>query len=477
MPRSCPAAFLLVLASTTVYITTVTARPKATDIWSFSVDEGPAPPPNEGPPLSAHASRNKSLLKYQITAIVGAYLLCVCFSLALIIFVGRRLRQRALSNRSLDMEMVKPAVKTNQAAIGVDPSPISPIKKWSPSSPTNSNQYPPPQYEKSGGTTAWVSPTKTHHRSELSQGSSVGTFDESVIASDKERNQREMEMLYAAVMDHDAKKSNKNSPEWQQDTSPVSPMKSPRQYPPEFHHLRDVSNGQSQQQHTTYQDDRSNTTSRNSTNPFRTPLSFFTPAHSRAGSAASTKSRPRRISIRDLPISPPMGSPDLAEAAEYAEDRPLSPRLYAPGPPPPTPGKKQAIVSVSPVEKNELKARKPSNRAAAPSPLPLRAAASSNSTLPFRSAYGSPPQSAPPTKTTVLEARQSAMANGARTGMPQTPYSPYMPFTPLTPVTPSRLVTKEDRKMEKKMKKNFALKPLREDDMVKSDEEVWGDGL
>lgn len=480
MSTSCSAAFLFVLAFTTLHITKASARPQAVDIWSINIDKGPAPPPNEGPPLSAHASRNRALLKFQITGIVGAYVLCVCFSLALITFVGRRLRQRALSNRSLDMEMVKPAVKTNQAAMGVDPSPVSPIKKWSPASPTNVHQYPPPQYEKSSGASAWVSPTKKSHRSDLSQGSSNYSFDESVIESDKERNQREMERLYAAVMEHDAKKSNSNTPQLrQEEASPVSPMKSPGQYPPEFQHLRDANVAQHQYQQgpgATYQVDRSNSTSRSSTNPFRTPLSFFTPSQSRADSSTSTKSRPRRISIRDLPISPPMGSPDLAEAAEYAEDRPLSPRQYTPGPPPPTPGKKQPLATVHSLETG-LKARKMGGRAAAPAPLPLRTAAFTNASLPFRSNYGSPPQSAPPTKTTILEARQSHVGPGPRTGMPMTPYSPYMPFTPITPITPSRLVTKEDRKIEKKMKKNYALKPLREDDMVKPDDEVWGDAI
>jgi hypothetical protein len=40
----------------------------------------------------------------------------------------------------------------------------------------------------------------------------------------------------------------------------------------------------------------------------------------------------------------------------------------------------------------------------------------------------------------------------------------------MTPITPGRLVTKEDRK---RAKKRGGTKVLSDDDMVKSDEEMW----
>jgi hypothetical protein len=80
-------------------------------------------------------------------------------------------------------------------------------------------------------------------------------------------------------------------------------------------------------------------------------------------------------------------------------------------------------------------------------------------------------KSAPPTKTTFLDRRESALGVHPKTGVAQTPYSPYMPMTPMTPVTPSMLVTKKDRK---RMKKE-GLKVLSEDDMVMSDEDMWGE--
>ena len=52
-----------------------------------------------------------------------------------------------------------------------------------------------------------------------------------------------------------------------------------------------------------------------------------------------------------------------------------------------------------------------------------------------------------------------------------TPYSPYMPFTPVTPLTPSRIVTRQQRKQQDK---ENGLRVLREDDMVKDGEDMWG---
>jgi hypothetical protein len=94
----------------------------------------------------------------------------------------------------------------------------------------------------------------------------------------------------------------------------------------------------------------------------------------------------------------------------------------------------------------------------------------STNSLPFRQ-YQDTLRSAPPTKTTFVNVRESGLMRHPKTGVPQTPYSPYMPMTPMTPVTPSRLLTKKDMKREKKLQ---GMKVVNEDDMVKSDEDMWG---
>jgi hypothetical protein len=180
----------------------------------------------------------------------------------------------------------------------------------------------------------------------------------------------------------------------------------------------------------------------------------------RSNSSTNASKQRHGTSVRHLPISPPMGSPELGGHG-YPDNEPLSPRLYSPGPPPLAPYQAEGVGQ----------AVSPSNRSRAPAPTPLSLrAGSSTSTLPFRAF--SPPQSAPPTKTTIVERRESLLRPGApRTGLPQTPYSPYMPFTPLTPITPRRVITRRERKQ---MVKENGMRMLVENDLVQSDEDMWG---
>jgi hypothetical protein len=408
----------------------------------------PAPPPDKGPPLSASALRDRSKLKFEIIGIILSYIIFTSGLLILLFTVGKRLRRGTLSsNTSLDVEMVKPSV--NQAALGVDPSPVSTTKHWQ--SPVESDVKP------------WTSPTGNHyyHQSQTS----VSTFDEKVLENDKARNQNEMERLYAAVMAHDVQKTQTPS---RSEVDGTSPVKSPSRYPPEFQHLR-TSSGAMQPfnpQESSPTEPKSPTLSRASSRLAKaSPLSLFHSSHSRASSASSQKQRPRRISIRDMPISPPMGSPDLAESVNYNDEQPLSPRVYTPGPPPPTPGHKSAAATAREAE------RKVSFRAPALAPIQTRSTTNSSNNLPFRQNYSTSLKSAPPTRTTFVERRESILHPGPRTGAP-VPYSPYMPFTPVTPITPGRLVTKEERK---RAKKHSGMKVLAEDDIVQSDQEMWGD--
>jgi len=63
---SVSAVFIVVFAFITA---PTTARPGS--IWSVHIDKDPAPPPDEGPPQSAGALRDKSKLKYEIAGIAG----------------------------------------------------------------------------------------------------------------------------------------------------------------------------------------------------------------------------------------------------------------------------------------------------------------------------------------------------------------------------------------------------------------------
>lgn len=388
---------------------------------------------NDRPPL------DRALLGVQVGSICAAYVIFVAVLLGLLLLVGRRLRRTVQSsNYSLQMQMLRPV----KQSISLDPSPISPVSHTLPS-PTYTHQV----------ASSWGSIQRGNRPSQTSVNGSMVTIDESVVASDRQRAQDQMEMLYAAVMEHDAQKasgidvsvrdrdSQSQSPDSQYtnpftdrhasyatEQPPMPPLKSPKS--PRF------SNG--------------------------SRLSKLFSSNSRSNPDGGKLKSPK-LPLRKLGISSPLASPDPRTPQTYSHDAPpLSPRFYNPGPPPTAPRvpPPSAIGHGMP----------PSGRARPPAPLNLTTASpqaqSSQNSLPFREAY--PLQSAPATKTTILE-RPQKNRNGPITGVP-TPYSAYMPFTPVTPFTPGRTVTKRQRKREEK---ENGLRVLNEDDLVKNDDDMW----
>lgn len=329
--------------------------------------------------------------------------------------------------------MLKPV----RPPVSMDSSPISPM----------SHNLPSP---KSSGFKSWGSLNRGARPSQPSVNGSMLTVDESIIATDRQRAQDEMEMLYAAVMEHDAKKA----------SAPEVPGTEP-----EFYAQSPDS------QLTNPFTDRGSHGSDNSLAPLKSPTKGFNSSRLsklfNSGSRANpepSKVRSPRLALRKMAISSPMASPAAATPRNYEFDNPpLSPRIYNPGPPPVVPRQQPGVQQpmLSPIKSGPGRARAP-----APAPLSL-ATASPSSSLPFREAY--PPQSAPATKTTILERPVKPRA-GPVTGM-ATPYSPYMPFTPVTPFTPGRTVTKRQRKREER---SNGLQVLNEDDLVKGDDDIWG---
>ncbi|EEH16315.1 hypothetical protein PABG_06402 [Paracoccidioides brasiliensis Pb03] len=437
-------------------------------IRAINIFNGPAPAPEEQPPFSASANRDLNLLWRDIVAIVGAYVGTVVVFLGCLLTTGRRLRRSAQqSNRTLDMEMVKP----QRPALDTTISPVSPNRfSPTPESGTESQLWPSQKKGKPTFSMPW-STTPRSPTSPVSQNGSMATFDETVVQADRVRAQDEMERLYAAVMEHDAKQSravNDANEDGIVSSVHQPSSSSPESFegPPEFRHLRH--NGRPSQpqqprvkQQPTFPPPRDPSAIQQQQMLPTSPLSPITQRLSRLSNLSFLSSRSRdgssgrksrRTSVRNLPISPPMGSPDLT-ANNYSESLPLSPRIYTPGPPPPNPNQK----SLEPPHRNF------------PTPLHIRSG-SSNSTLPFRS-FASP-ASAAPTKTTFVERRESMLrAGGPRTGIPQTPYSPYMPFTPITPFTPSHIVTRREWRQQKK---ENGLRVQQEEDLVMSDEDIWG---
>lgn len=463
----------------------VQARPSSP--WVFHIDNEPAPPPDQGPPASRGALRDRSKLKYEVIGIVGAYITWILLTFFFLFFIGKKLRRRIqTSNRSLSMEIIKPAPLASQPTKNIEPPLKSPGKMASLKS--------------------WAS-SKTHAH-KPSNISVTSTIDEKILQADKAKNMDEMAKLYAAVMQHDEQRSQHarssgqtsprspshppqynapptprsvglpatpRSPYYRPDITAPSSPRSPRYPAPEFPNPRNAEKDAQAEvliepmsprlihplAPTPAEDpDAPRLTNRKKTSP----LSFI----------SGEKRRPSNISIRGHQISQPVGSATLTEASIYTDNGGLSsPRIYNPGPPPPTPGQKSAVTVVA--QEDNHTTITTSERKMPPSSLSLGAASnasSSSNSLPFRQFYNESLKSAPATKTTFVGVRESVLGVHPKTGVPQTPYSPYMPFTPMTPVTPRTLVTKKEMK---KNRKKEGLKVLSEDDLVPSDSDLWSE--
>lgn len=533
-----------------------TARPS---IWGIDIDEGPAPAPKDGPPLAASAVRDRAYLPLQIGILFGAYFVVVIIVTSSLLTVGRRLRRSAqTSPRSLAMEMMRP-LKT----AGMHPSEVTDISParsnpWGPSpvSPGDSKQqmWPSPDLSRKQ---SWGTSNKSH-KQHASIQSSVVTFDENIIEEDKTKNEIEMSRLYAAVAEHEEHKKTRSFTHAQ----PLA------QHPPELQHLRLAAPPRSPPpRQEPMSPSRTSTTSPLKNGPASpprsairssrpTPLSFAgSQSHSRNSSRTSFGSFGRkRGSVRDLqislPISPPMGSPEIMDGnmRYYGEAEPLTPRQYNPGPPPTPPHRQDSTgsgrqqVMSSPIRSHfsrhlpnsvrssrhsgpgspihtprtatfpathtprtatfptftvthesveslpQQLSEQGSGRQVAPKSqrkpanLAIRTGASdSSNSLPLRTAplplrnLGPSGLNRPQStiKATVLEHKIDNHLRAPGTGVPATPYSPfYFPQTPLTPLTPSRLVTREERRRQKKEE---GRRVATFEDAVIEEKDMWGD--
>ncbi|KAF2193854.1 hypothetical protein K469DRAFT_712699 [Zopfia rhizophila CBS 207.26] len=427
-------------------------------IWN-----GPAPSPEDGPPASKNATRDKSLLPGQICGIVGGYVLTVLIWGVLLLTIGRRMRRKTENSpKTLELELVtaRPSGKTPA----------------SPQSARSATSWFKKGFKKNPSINSSVaSPTSPVVHS-------PNSFDQKVLDADRERAQVEMERLYAAVMDHDRKKSYSQISATEQETeleerparintsakpdtthsnpsSPRSPMKAI--YPPGYYNgpptaplprdrLRDQ--------------------------PPASPRSILSKkSHTSTGSGGSRA----RFNLKNLRISGPIQKYP-GESLNDEARTPLSPRFYNPGAPPSPPTQQNSPTSpdeayerldeVQPLPRPAPQRAGSYTDSPTVSNAPKSASASSNS-LPLRG-YGSEPLKSPDLRTTVLDRKREQLSmTTPKTGVPYTPYSPYMPFTPVTPVTP-HLMTKKERKS---MKKINGRKIATREDMVQSPKEIFGD--
>lgn len=488
---------LLSLASTTT-ASIINDVPKNNPL---GIDWYPAPSPEEGPPLSASALRDKSRLPAEIGGILGAYVFVVAIVGTALILLRRKHRFSAqIASKVLDIEMVEPRTLRD-----IDTSLHSPGAY--PSSPRNFS-WPSPENDAKN---PYVFPTNG-----LSPTTPVGTdpyVDAGVVEADQEMMQRDLEDLYAHVMEQeDAKKNGANVKEMAPPPMLQRAMASlPAEAPQRQESPKKVAKNR----------------------PSNLSLEEQKPkSHSRTSSIISALKSPRWKKEKELRISAPILTPTTATFYVNSDEEPLTPKYYKPPPPIPTdqvpfnhirqsssgdsptrsiasqlspygnssshrPNLSQTSMASSgrgdPISATSATSQTPlfsgptalslqappskfasqipyqnpyaqqHTPATASTPAPARALApiqtsTSTRALPFRSfepALTSPSFKPQITKTTVLE--RTAQGNGPNTSGLKTPwsagavpYSPYQPFTPMMPVTP-RLVTREERKARKKV--------------------------
>jgi hypothetical protein len=487
----------------------------------LNIDWYPAPPPADGPPLSAGASRNPALLPFEISGIIGAYLLSLFFVAVGIFFARRKLRRRiAPAYKSRDIEMLDTNLAHSHKIFDTgspqsklqDPSPVSPIRVYTNFSWPAQEKSP----EENVGPHPYVYPPVSPHSAASPYSTtqpSLGdpNVDARIVERDQHHMERDLEDIYAHVMEQDEARAAGISvaelpPPPQLRPGGPTPVPAPARLGSPSKKIEKPR--------------PSNIVLSDENKPSRT---------SRASSIISSIISPRKSAFKkELHISSPIQSPKDASYNREgtAEERePLTPRFYAPLPPPPVPtdqvpfqsprqNSQSSVESYSRTIAQQLEPNGPSAPSAFPkttspvsfssqmtgatlpsSPKPQQShfplsihtpspssAASSTRQLPFRQfqpALTSPSFSSfqQSTKTTVFERTapdrsRGPATGGLRSGTPWSPgavpYSPYQPFSPVIPVTP-RLVTKDDRKMMKKQEKKLGIVPRPE--LV--DDDLW----
>ncbi|KAF2271609.1 uncharacterized protein EI97DRAFT_462659 [Westerdykella ornata] len=429
----------------------------------------PAPSPEDGPPASANASRNKALLPAQICAIVGAYVLTVLIWGVLLLTVGKNMRRKAVTApKALELELVtaRPSGRT----------PASPASARSATSWFKRGFRPKSNIDSAIGST------------ESPVVQSPASFDQKVIEADRDRAQAEMERLYAAVMEHDRKKSysqiSNDETELKErrppriDTSrasvsysnPASPVRAI--YPPGYHSGAPTAPLPRDRERLRDQ-------------PPASPRSIL--SKKSTTSNASTSTNKARFNLKNLRISSPMHNNTHTKYPDQGSDdearTPLSPRFHYPGArtpsqqnSPTTPGdldayeqldEVQPLPNPAPQRLNSYSSDAPSSNNKSPSRSAT--AGTTSNALPLRG-YTEPLKS-PDLRTTVLDRRMDNLSLASpKTGVPFTPYSPYMPFTPITPVTP-HLVTRKERKS----RQGRRMVGREKEELVQSPKEIFGD--
>lgn len=289
----------------------------------LNIDLDPAPPPEKGPPLSAHAIRDPAFLPAQIGGIVGSYALSLVLVALLLLALSKRRRERLIALENPEVE---------QGAVGFNPFPQpyqlqteeefkralllqqqtgeplrSPYKNFSlpsqvPLSPTGPISPSKSQYS----VRTLPSPTSTI----LASGADL-SVDQTIVQHDRAMAQQQLEDMYRHVMEQEEAKAQGRAYEPPAPTAPTPSVRS-----------------------------ATTTTGRREKNkPAGLNLGHAS-TQSRSSSILSFLKSPRKskgpqaISISSPILTPMSGTFPRHDDQEMSS---IPPRNYAPAPPPPIP--------------------------------------------------------------------------------------------------------------------------------------------
>lgn len=522
--------FILALSSPTLAGAAPSIYERAANNNPLNIDWDPAPAPEDGPPASANALRDKSYLPAQIGGIVGAYAFSlVLVAITLLCLAKKRREHLRAANDEIDfLDYIQDSKDTSEERFdpalvadafssydhitrlqipgnpGVDLAPATYVPNFSYPSPTR---------------TEFNESAPHIHPSPISATSAPGVnfqVDQTVVAADRAMAQQQLEEMYKYAFEHEEAK--------QKGTVLETP----------------IPVAAAERCSTSDRSTRSALSKKERSKPANLNLAKANEekSQSRTSSFFSALRSPKNKTPKGVSISSPIMTPQSGTfpRQELQEMGGIPPRHYAPPPPPPVPAMPFASSSRNPgapltpdtspqsvqsideriaVQLDTAQAiRHNRNISQAPTEYDPESATSMHSSAPLVGLPASPrspsfhkpflpaspkpgatfsrpnppsavrtggalplrayePSLASPsaqtTKQTVFERKGPLSPTTGRTPFTAgaVPYSPYQPNTPIVPMTPS-LVTKEDRK---RMKRLVPKTPTLQ--MVESSDDVW----
>lgn len=175
----------------------------------LNINYNPAPPPEEGPPLSANALRDPSNLPWQLGVIAGAYGICLALVAVLIVVLSKN-RRIALRNGADEIDF-QTDVKVNVPEFKIGPPPPLASPRSIPRSPVRNFSYPSPlqtefptgQLDQFANPGPYIAPAP---QSSVKLPGVDSCVDQGVVATDRAMAQSQLEEMYRFVMEQEEAK-------------------------------------------------------------------------------------------------------------------------------------------------------------------------------------------------------------------------------------------------------------------------------